>query len=105
MTAHNMRIKPNISILFFNKDGVIINSKKISWGWDSLDPGKTYKSKNSFLFRIPEELTFSRWAPVAYDITPKWIFVAGSSKMVDELEKKSEARIKALNDISIDFKK
>ena len=93
----DMRIKPLIKGYVFNADGVTIGTFSDIWQVMDLAPGQSYSETIRLQFNIPDELVFSRWASVAYNIEPAYFVLAGSSEQYDEMANRAEKRIWELN--------
>lgn len=93
----DMRIKPLIIGHVFNADGVIIGTFKNEWLMMDLEPNQSDSVSVNLQFDIPDELVFSRWAPVAYDLQPVYFVLAGSSAQYADMVNRAEMRIRELN--------
>jgi hypothetical protein len=81
-----VRIKPDVAIYVFNKDGVILSTLKDSWSFSSLDPGEKDDESVGGTISFPsEEMMFSRWSNVCFDDRPAWVWFAGSQVAVNNM--------------------
>ena len=92
----SMRIKPKIQGYIFNRDGVIIESFQDEWWLSSLHPAEEAVESKSLNYSIPEKLELSRWAGAIYDLEPRYVYLADSSKAFDELVSEAENRVRQL---------
>ena len=91
-----MRVKPRIQGIIFNRDGVILETFEDSWRISSLEPGETDEVTRSISYSMPEKLAFSRWAKALYDLEPAFVYLAGSGKAFDQLVEEAETKVQNL---------
>jgi hypothetical protein len=96
LNRSGQRIQPDIAVYVFNRDGVIVQTARDTWGFLSLDPGESSEEEDTAGIGVPPTLAASRWARYANDPQPAWIYVAGSRSEVLAMQRKLSSGVAAL---------